>query len=200
MIAVPAAVLFLIAGIGLTTTAPQALAAVQAEIPSAPAPEPIPTGTPVPGVAPGEWQADPLWCTSGQLEMTAGTADAATGHRALVMRATNVSDAACIMEGYPDVAFADVYSNALSVEVDHGGTMLGADAGVTRIEVEPGASVVSTLGWDAMPTAGLETAGWLHLAAYHGAERQMVVVETDITGGTVSVTAWAAPVEAVPLE
>ncbi|GGE95024.1 DUF4232 domain-containing protein [Mycetocola zhadangensis] len=193
MIAIPAAALFLIAAIGLTLAAPQAHAAVQAQIPTGPAPEPIPTGTPVPGVAPGEWQADPLWCTAGQLEMTAGTPDAATGHRALVMRATNVSDAACILEGYPDVAFADVYSNALDVSVDHGGTMLGSDPGVTRIEVEPGAAVVSTLGWSAMPTAGLETAGWLHLAAYAGAQRQMVTVETDITGGSVSVTAWATP-------
>jgi hypothetical protein len=195
MIAIPAIVLFLLAATGLTVAAPLAYAAVQAEIPTEPVPEPAPTGTAVPPVAPGDWQADPLWCTSGQLEMSAGEPDAALGSRALVMRATNVSDAACIVESYPDVAFADEFSSALDVAVDHGGTMLSDDPGVTRIEVQPGASVVSTLAWSAMPTAGLDAAGWLHVASHHGAERQMIVVDTDITGGTVSVTAWALPGE-----
>lgn len=191
MIAIPAAGLFLLAAVGLTVAAPLAYAAVQAQIPSEAVPEPAPTGTPVPAVAPGDWQPDPLWCTSGQLEMSAGVPDAALGSRALLMRAENVSDAACIVEGYPDVAFADEFSSALDVAVDHGGGMLSDDPGVARIEVLPGAAVVSTLGWSAMPTAGQDAAGWLHVASHHGAQRQMILVETDITGGTVSVTAWA---------
>lgn len=196
VIAIPAVALFVLAGAGLTLASPQALAAVQAQIPTEPAPAPLPTGTPVPGLAPGDWQIDPLWCTSAQLQMTAGQTDAALGSRGLVITAQNVSDAPCIVESYPDVAFADEYSNALDVTVDHGGAMLSDDAGVTRIEVLPGASVVASLGWKAMATAGQETAGWLHVAAYHGAERQMAVIETDITaGGTVSVTAWALPPE-----
>jgi hypothetical protein len=193
MIAIPAIALFLLAAVGLTVAAPLAHAAVQAQIPTEPTPEPAPTGTPVPQVAPGDWQVDPLWCTTGQLEMTAGEPDAALGSRALVMRAQNVSDAACIVESYPDVAFADEFSNALDVAVDHGGTMLSDDPGVSRIEVQPGASVVATLAWSAMPTQGLDAAGWLHIASHHGAERQMVLVDTDITGGTVSVTAWDVP-------
>ncbi|WP_354496459.1 DUF4232 domain-containing protein [Mycetocola sp. 2940] len=195
VIAIPAAGLFLLAAVGLTVAAPLAYAAMQAQIPTEAVPEPAPTGTPVPPVAPGDWQADPLWCTSGQLEMSAGVPDAALGSRALVLRAENVSDAACIVEGYPDVAFADEFSSALDVAVDHGGSMLSDDPGVTRIDVQPGAAVVSTLGWAAMPTAGQDAAGWLHVASHHGAERQMIVVETDITGGTVSVTAWAPPAE-----
>ncbi|GHD43817.1 DUF4232 domain-containing protein [Mycetocola manganoxydans] len=191
MVAIPAIVLFLLAAVGLTVASPLALAAVQAQIPTEPVAEPAPVGTPVPQVAPGEWQIDPRWCTSGQLEMTAGEPDAALGSRALVIRATNVSDAPCIVESYPDVAFADEYSNALDVSVDHGGAMLSDDPGVTRIEVQPGASVVSTLAWSAMPTQGLDAAGWLHVASHHGAKRQMVHIDTDITGGTVTVTAWA---------
>jgi hypothetical protein len=44
-----------------------------------------------------------------------------------------------------------------------------------------------------LPTAGLDAAGWLYVAAHTGAERQMVQIDTDITGGTVSVTAWGVP-------
>ena len=191
VIAVPAALVFLLAGVGLSVAAPKAHAAVQAQIPAEPAPAPIPTGTPVPLVAPGDWQVDPLWCTSGQLAMTAGMPDAAAGSRGMVIRAQNVSDAPCVVESYPDVAFSNAVSSAIDVEVDHGGGMLGDDPGVTRIELQPGAEVVATLTWSAMPRG--DAAGWLYVAGYHGAERQMVQVETDITGGTVSVTAWGLP-------
>lgn len=198
-IVVPAAVVFLLAALGLGVAAPQAHAAVQAQIqadnltpqePESPQ-EPIPTGTPVPLVAPGDWQIDPLWCTSGQLAMSAGMPDAAAGSRGMVIHAQNVSDAACVIESYPDVAFSNSVTSAIDVSVDHGGGMLGGDPGVTRIELQPGAEVVATLTWSAMPRG--DAAGWVYVAGYHGAERQMVQVETDITGGTVSVTAWGLP-------
>lgn len=142
-----AALVYAVAAVALVAAAPAADSARGAAVPSVPEPEPAPTGTPVPAVAPGEWQVDPRWCTSGQLELTAGPADAALGSRVMPVHAANVSDAACVLESYPDVAFSDPLTAALDVAVDHGGRM------------------------------GSE-------------ERQMVQVDTDITGGTVSVTAW----------
>lgn len=71
--------------------------------------------------------------------------------------------------------------------------MLSDDPGVTRIEVQLEASVVSTLAWSAMTTQGLDAAGRLHVASHRGAERQTVLIDTDITGGSVTVTAWALP-------
>jgi hypothetical protein len=142
-------------------------------------------------VAPGEWQIDPLWCTSGQLEYSAGQADAALGSRGMPIYVTNVSDAPCVLESYPDVAFSDPTTSALEVAVDHGGTMAGDDAGVSRIDLQPGGQAEAILGWGAMAASSTEPAGWLHVAAYHGAERQMVPVDTDITGGAVAVSAWA---------
>lgn len=196
-IAVPAALVLLLAatwlglpGPGVHTAEPQN----QAQNPTSPEPvptPPIPTGPPVPIVAPGDWQVDPLWCTSGQLAMTAGVPDAALGSRGMLIHAQNVGDAACVVESYPDVAFSNILSGALDVSVDHGGGMLGEDPGVSRIELQPGATVVSTLTWKAMPR-GI-TASWLYLAGYSGAERQAVQVETDISGGTVAVTAWGLP-------
>jgi Protein of unknown function (DUF4232) len=157
-----------------------------------PAPEPVPTATPVPEIAPGEWQVDPLWCTDNQLEFAASEPDAAAGSRGMRVVATNVSGATCVLEGYPDVAFSDPVTSALDVRIEHGSAMGGDDAGPVRLELAGGDSATATIAWRAMAASDLEPAAWLHLAPYHGGIRQMLQVETDITGGEVVVGAWAA--------
>ena len=155
-------------------------------------PAPAPTATPVPEVAPGEWQVDPLWCTDNQLEFAASEPDSAAGSRGMRVVATNASQAACVLEGYPDVAFSDPVTSALDVRVEHGSAMGGDDAGPVRLELSPGDSATATIAWRAMAAAQQDPAGWLHIAPYHGGIRQMLQVETDITGGEVVVGAWAA--------
>ena len=157
-----------------------------------PAPAPAPTATPVPEVAPGEWQVDPLWCTDNQLEFAASEPDSAAGSRGMRVVATNVSAATCVLEGYPDVAFSDPVTSALDVRIEHGSAMGGDDAGPVRLELAAGDAATATIAWRAMAASDQEPAGWLHLAPYHGGIRQMLQVETDITGGEVIVGAWAA--------
>lgn len=166
-------------------------AALQAEIPEEAAP-PAPTGEPVPEIAPGDWQIDPSWCTDNQLEFSAGIPDAAAGSRAMRITATNVSQAPCVLVGYPDVAFSDPVTSALDVRVEHGSAMGANDAGAVRLELGPGATAEATIAWRAMSTAesDREPAGWLHLAPYNGGIRQMMQIDTDIIGGEVVVTAW----------
>lgn len=168
-------------------------AAVQAEIPEETAPQ-APTGEPVPEVAPGDWHVDPLWCTVNQLELSAGAPDAAAGSRAMHITAANVSQAPCVLEGYPDVAFSDPVTSALDVRVEHGSAMSADDVGAVRLELAPGAIAEATIAWRAMSTAesDREPAGWLHVAPYHGGLRQMLQVDTDIVGGEIVVTAWRA--------
>ncbi len=168
-------------------------AAQQAEIPEEAAP-PAPTGEPVAEVAPGDWQIDPLWCTDNQLVFGASAPDAAAGSRAMRVTATNVDQAPCVLEGYPDLAFSDPVTSALDVHVEHGSGMGADDAGVVRLELIPGAIAEATIAWRAMSTAesDREPAGWLHVGPYHGGIRQMVQVDTDIIGGEVVVTAWRA--------
>lgn len=161
-----------------------------------PAPAPAPTATPVPEVAPGEWQVDPLWCTDNQLEFAASEPDAAAGSRGMRVVATNVSGATCVLEGYPDVAFSDPVTSALDVRVEHGSAMGGDDAGPVRVELAAGDSATATIAWRAMAASDQDPAGWLHLAPYHGGIRQMLQIETDITGGEVVVGAWAASLHA----
>lgn len=180
----------LAAAVGTVVAAPAADAARVAAIPAVPEPEPAPTGTPVPEVAPGEWQVDPLWCTSGQLDVTAGDVEAALGVRALPVRVTNVADAPCVLEGYPDIAFGHSLTGAVDVDVDHGGDTVVEDPGVHRVELRPGERAVTVLGWRTPAASGVEPADQLHVAGFHGARREIVEVDTDITGGTVSVTAW----------
>ena len=157
-----------------------------------PAPAPVPTATPVPEVAPGAWQVDPLWCTDNQLEFAASEPDAAAGSRGMRVVATNVSGATCVLDGYPDVAFSDPVTSALDVRIEHGSAMGGDDAGPVRLELAAGDSATATIAWRAMAASDQDPAGWLHLAPYHGGIRQMLQVETDITGGEVIVGAWAA--------
>ena len=61
---------------------------------------------PVDGIA----QEGPIgsdWCEAGNLSIEVAGADAATGHRRAVLRATNVGSAPCVLDGYPDIAIAD---------------------------------------------------------------------------------------------
>jgi hypothetical protein len=145
-------------------------------------------------VAPGDWQIDPLWCTDNQLVFGASAPDAAAGSRAMRVTATNVDQAPCVLEGYPDLAFSDPVTSALDVHVEHGSAMGADDAGVVRLELIPGAIAEATIAWRAMSTAesDREPAGWLHVGPYHGGIRQMVQVDTDIIGGEVVITAWRA--------
>lgn len=108
--------------------------------------------------------------------------------------AANVSQAPCVLEGYPDLAFSDPVTTALDVRVEHGSAMGADDVGPVRLELAPGATAKATIAWRAMATAesDREPAGWLHLAPYHGGIRQMMQIETDIIGGDVIVTAWRA--------
>ena len=148
----------------------------------------------MPEVAPGDWQIDPLWCTDNQLEFSASAPDSAAGSRAMSVTATNVSQAPCVLEGYPDLGFSDPVTTALDVRVEHGSAMGADDAGPVRIELAADATAKATIAWRAMATSDSdrEPAGWLHLAPYHGGIRQMMQIETDIIGGEVIVTAWRA--------
>lgn len=161
-------------------------------MPDAPGGEPT-VGEPVPEIAPGDWQIDPLWCTDDQLEFAASRPDAAAGSRAMTITATNVSQAPCVLDGYPDLAFSEPNTTALEVRVEHGSAMVERpDEGPVRLVLALGASAKAVLGWRAMAAADVEPAAWLHLAPYHGGLRQLLPVETDITGGEVVVTAWRA--------
>ncbi|MRG60857.1 DUF4232 domain-containing protein [Agromyces sp. CFH 90414] len=159
---------------------------------SEPAP-PEPIGVPIPEIAPGDWQVDPSWCTENQLDFSASRPDAAAGHRGMRITATNTSTAPCVIEGYPDLAFSDPVTNGFETRVLHGGGMLAEpDAGPVRLDVAPGASVVADLSWRAPARSDRDPAGFVHVAAYPGAVRQFVQVDTDITGGELEVTAWRA--------
>lgn len=176
-------------GLGAASAGGQAALNAQyaAEVP----PEPTePMTEPVPDVAPGEWTVDPLWCTDGQLEYSVGAGDAGLGSRILPMFVTNVSDAPCALESYPDVAFSTAVGVPVEVSVDHGGGMMADDAGVQRVELLPGGQATAALTWRGQPASD-EYAEFLRIAAYHGGVRGYVELEpNDITGGAVSVTAW----------
>ncbi|GAA1520470.1 hypothetical protein BJ978_003198 [Agromyces terreus] len=152
--------------------------------------EPIPTGTPAPDVAPGDWTVDPTWCTENQLEFTASEPDSAAGTRGMRVTAVNVSSAPCVLDGYPDLAFSAITTGAVDVRVLHGGGLAEPDAGPVELTVEPGSGVEAELSWRAPAASDLEPADFVLVAPYAGAVRTYVPARTDITGGDVEVTAW----------
>jgi hypothetical protein len=159
-----------------------------------PAPtQPASTPTPPPLIAPGAGPGDPSWCTSAQLEFSDGGADAATGHRSAAIRAQNVGEDACILDGYPDLAFADDLGDEVAVTVASGGGFMTEDPGPVAFELQPGATAVTYAAWDA--TDGRTSLTAVYVAPYAGAERVVITVvhPWDLTEATMlTVTAWQA--------
>ena len=155
-------------------------------------PDPYAEGTPVPTVAPGEFETDPSRCTPDQAILLLGEGDAATGHRSLSIRFQNFSDTSCVVEGYPDIAFADQSGNELAVTIEPGGSFMTEDLGAQRIELVPGSTAIAYLGWDANSTSGALIAASLFAAPFPGDTRGSWAVQTDIVdASTVAVTAWS---------
>jgi len=156
-------------------------------------PDPYAEGTPVPTLDPDrDPDRDPSWCTRDQAMLLLGEPGAATGHRSLTLRLTNYTDAPCVVEGYPDVAFADQNGNELAVTVEQGGSFLAEDPGYAQFELPAGESAVTVLGWDAGSTAGALAARALYAAPFATDERGSWPVELDVVeGSVVHVTAWA---------
>jgi hypothetical protein len=188
-----AALLVIVAGVGIAASAPAADDANRALYAETPVSQPDPAYTPPPpvAVAPGDFTIDPSWCTNAQLSLLAVGGDAATGHRVFTFTATNLSDAPCVLDGYPDVAFGNDESGDLGVNLFHGGSFLTEDAGATPITLEPGATARTQLGWNVNATAGVFATQTIWAAPYAGAERLPFPQELDITAGsTVAATAW----------
>lgn len=164
-------------------------------------PDPYAAGRPVPTSAPGQDpDRDPSWCSADQAMLLLGDQGAATGHRSRTLRLMNFSDAPCVVEGYPDVAFADQNGHELQVDVEHGGSFLAEDPGPSQFELPAGGYAVTTLGWDAGATSDALVARTLYAAPFPTDPRGSWPVESDVVAGSVvHVTAWALdPGAAVP--
>jgi uncharacterized protein DUF4232 len=172
------------------------------EVAAAPTATPAPTrdGPAVPAVAPGSHAVPAAWCSDDQVQVGLGGGDAATGHRVESLTVTNTTGVDCSLRGYPDVVFADATDALLPVHLVPGGSFMTKDPGPTTVLLHPGQRAVSELGWDGQPNDPGNTARYVHLAAYPGAERAALPFVGDIVRGcSVGVTAWrpASPADAV---
>lgn len=155
--------------------------------------DPSAQGEPVPESAPAETPRDPSWCAPEEATLLLGAPDAATGHRVLPIRVVNVSERPCVVEGYPDVAFADQNGHLLDVGVEHGGSFMAQDAGPLAVTLQPGEQAVSRIGWNAAPTRGALVTAAIHAAQTAGDLRgawPLRPVLDIVEGATVAVTAW----------
>ncbi|WP_341994540.1 DUF4232 domain-containing protein [Microbacterium sp. LWH7-1.2] len=153
--------------------------------------DPAASGAPVPSAAPTSIEAADGACTAEKTTILAPAADAATGHRGQALQLVNTSDAPCVVNGYPDVAYGDQNGHLLEVTVERGHSFMAEDPGPEPITLQPGEAVFAVIGWDANSVHGQLAARSLWVAAYPGAARLTWEVSMDIIPGTtVHVTAW----------
>lgn len=179
----------------LVAAVPLSAAATKARLPAAAPPQPSepPVVYGSPGVSAATEDAGTDWCAGGQVEITLGQPDAATGHRAVDLRLQNVGTKACVLAAYPDIAFDDEDGWAMEVFVFRGGTFMTDDPGRQPITLAPEETARASLGWNAMAAAGDKRAGTILVAPYAGTVRTSLPADLDIVnGGAAAVTAWAA--------
>lgn len=166
----------------------------QPEMPDGVTVDPYAAGDPPPAAIPAEGTRKLEWCTPEQAMLLLGTPDAATGHRVLPIRLMNFSEEECVVEGYPDIAFADQNGNLLSVVLTHGSSFMANDAGALPVAVPPGGYAVTYLGWNANSTHGELVVSTIHAAQVAGDKRGSWSGQPGldiIEGSEVFVTAWA---------
>lgn len=132
------------------------------------------------------------WCLAEELGLRDGGGDAATGHRVQVIIVTNLRPEACVLPGYPDIAFTDALGNDLHTTVIPGGGFMSDDPGPTDLVLEAGAEAATWITWDAQ-AAGPGEIGSIWIAPWPGATRGILPFPhgTDIANGaTVAATAW----------
>ncbi|ROP65901.1 DUF4232 domain-containing protein [Curtobacterium sp. ZW137] len=159
---------------------------------------PTETVTPTPRpAAPAPVAADPVtpgagWCSAEDVQLSLSGVDGALGHRAMSVVLVNRSSSACIVDGFPDVAFAADDGATVAVPLEHGASYMGGAATPAPVTVAPGATAVAALAWGAGGTGEAVSTFWL--APYAGASRTPLTADTDLAAdATVTVSAWAAP-------
>ncbi|GAB3633028.1 hypothetical protein GCM10027421_23810 [Microbacterium shaanxiense] len=168
----------------------------QADPSGAGAPDPAASGEPVPTASASDGRLPEGACTTASTTILAPAPDAATGHRGQSLSLVNVSEEACVVDGYPDIAYGDQNEHLLDVVVEHGRSFMAEDPGASPITLQPGESASAVIGWDANSVHGQLAARSLWIAVAPGEERLSWDVSLDIiSGATVHVTAWqtAAP-------
>ncbi|MHA3684734.1 DUF4232 domain-containing protein [Leucobacter sp. HY1908] len=150
-------------------------------------------GDPVPSRDEGAPPRDPAWCSAADTTLMFDGPDAATGHRLLTLRVVNGGEESCVLEGYPDIAFADQNGHLLDAELSRGGSFMRQDAGPAAITLEPGAWASSGIGWNANSTQGELVAAQVYSALVPGDERHAWPPRTPldiVPGASVAVSAW----------
>jgi hypothetical protein len=162
------------------------------------APEPVGPTDPPPAVALTPDPGSPDRCPAQAVEVRIAWLDAATGSRIAVLEARNVSERSCVLDGYPDLAFADDAGDAVRPDVHPGseGTFgaLDADAPPQPVELAPGDVATASLTWSgSQAPAGSRTVGTVLMAPWAGAPRTSQDEFLDVVdGGPVGLSPWTA--------
>ncbi|GAA5152135.1 DUF4232 domain-containing protein [Amycolatopsis dongchuanensis] len=133
-------------------------------------------------------------CPDSGLSVTAGEVDAALGHRASVLTATNCGTTPVRLDGYPAIRLLDATRAPLAVTVAHDSSYMAIDPGPAPLTVAPGGRALTVLSWSNTVTYGDSATGaFVEVVPLPGAAAQTLPLDTDLgTTGSLTVTAWAS--------
>lgn len=168
------------------------VAAGGAEHPQLVTPTPTPTREAPSSVSRSPIVAGANWCGNEALTLTVSATDGALGHRAVTLVLGNRSTAPCVVDGYPDLAFADSDGGEVQATIVHGASYMAPDPGASAVTLAPGTVVEAHVAWSATGASD-EVATTIWAAQYPGAPRVRLAIDSDIVDGTtVTVSAWAS--------
>ncbi|MBL0888141.1 DUF4232 domain-containing protein [Myceligenerans indicum] len=128
------------------------------------------------GERPDDGVAGVAACTDGDVQLGLPWVDAAAGQRYLGVRATNRSDAPCVLGRRPDVSFLSADGSAPDILREPVG-----EAG-DPVVLEPGDSADSVIQWGAGPTAGGVVLTTAVLVTLPGDDQPVRLAVTDVWG------------------
>lgn len=135
-------------------------------------------------------------CDPADLAVTVVGQDAALGFRVLTLAVTSTAPAPCVVQGRPDLAFADADGDAVRPAVVPGtrAAETGDPPDPAPLTLEPGAAAWADVTWRAQAPAGSRTVATVHAAPWAGLERTALAAALDVVdGGAVAVSPWYAP-------
>ncbi|MFT4110082.1 DUF4232 domain-containing protein [Propionicimonas sp.] len=159
---------------------------------AAPVPSVEPSDPPLP-VNPVADRAFSGRCVESDVVVSYQGLDAAAGGRYASVAVLNRGHGTCVLNGFPDIAFADLLGDNIRVKLTHGGDWRGRRATPAPVRLDPGEVAHAELTWRADAGAEDREARTILVAAWAGAKRASFGGLFQVKNGTqVRVSPWLA--------
>ncbi len=161
---------------------------------------PVPAATPTPSADPSDpalrtnpvpTKGFPGRCKAGLVTVSYRFTDAAAGTRFGLLTVRNAGASTCVLNGYPDLAFADEEGNNVRVRFAHGRWDGVTSEKPRPVRLQPGGSARAELRWHGDAGAYDREVPTILVAPWAGATRTELSDRFDVKNGSVvTVSPW----------